>query len=51
MNNYFDRRRVVILGGMGFIGSNLAIRLVSLGAEVTLVRYDAAAIWRQSCQR
>jgi UDP-glucose 4-epimerase len=37
MNSYFDGRQVLILGGMGFIGSNLAIRLVSLGADATLV--------------
>lgn len=36
MNDYADRR-VLILGGMGFIGSNLAIRLVALGAHVTIV--------------
>ena len=30
-------RQVLITGGVGFIGSNLARRLVALGAEVTLV--------------
>lgn len=40
MNDYanmFDRKRVLITGGLGFIGSTLAHRLVDFGAQVTLV--------------
>ena len=33
----WQSRRVLITGGLGFIGSNLAIRLADLGARVTIV--------------
>jgi UDP-glucose 4-epimerase len=33
----FDQARVVITGGLGFIGSNLAARLVALGSRVLLI--------------
>ena len=33
----FSNKRVLITGGLGFIGSNMARRLVESGAEVTLV--------------
>ena len=33
----FADRKVLVIGGLGFIGSNLAHRLVGLGAKVTLV--------------
>jgi len=37
MQKDFRDKNVLITGGLGFIGSNLAIKLVELGANVTLV--------------
>lgn len=37
MTSPFQSSKALISGGLGFIGSNLAERLVGLGAEVTLV--------------
>jgi len=36
-DSHFHHKHVIISGGLGFIGSNLAIRLVRAGAKVTLV--------------
>ncbi len=36
-DSQFHNKNILITGGLGFVGANLAIRLVELGAQVTLV--------------
>jgi UDP-glucose 4-epimerase len=36
-NNSFAGRRVLVTGGLGFVGSNLTRQLVTLGAKVTIL--------------
>jgi len=35
--NFYNRKRVLLTGGAGFVGSNLALRLVSYGARLTIL--------------
>ncbi len=37
LSPFYHQKKVIITGGLGFIGSNLALRLVELGADITLV--------------
>lgn len=37
VKNFYKNKKILITGGLGFIGSNLAIKLVELGAKVEIV--------------
>jgi nucleoside-diphosphate-sugar epimerase len=37
MTEHYRDRQVIVTGGLGFIGSNLVLRLVELGARVTVI--------------
>jgi nucleoside-diphosphate-sugar epimerase len=37
LHSFFAKRKVIVTGGLGFLGSSLAMRLVEFGAHVTVV--------------
>ncbi len=37
VTSYYQKKKIAITGGLGFLGSNLAIELVRLGAKVTVI--------------
>lgn len=37
MTNYFEHKNILITGGLGFLGSNLAEKMIDYGANVTLI--------------
>ncbi len=37
MENYYKNKNVLITGGLGFIGSNLALKLISLEANIKII--------------
>ena len=44
-NNLFEDKKVLVIGGMGFLGSNLAHALVKLNANVTILSLDKKTIF------
>ena len=42
---FYRGRRVLVTGGLGFLGSNLARRLVDLGADVLIVIVPHGGAW------
>lgn len=37
MENYFKNKNILITGGLGFLGSNLTLRLIDFGAKITVI--------------
>lgn len=37
MTNYYKNKKILITGGLGFIGSNLAIKLAGMGTDITII--------------
>ena len=41
MKNFYKNKKILIMGGLGFIGENLASKLTNLGSNVTIIERNS----------
>lgn len=44
--NYYDRKRVLITGANGFIGSHILERMIEYNAELSIILRESSDLWR-----
>jgi len=44
LSQFFQRKKVLVTGGAGFVGSNLIERLLELGADITATLHNKSAV-------